>query len=128
MNLNGYQPTFKMQYISVPSFWRNYYDIIGFHRDLRTKELWIKPIVPKMMMSPYKTMETEKADKLAGVVVAGSDAGIRYITSCNNFDYIQFSNIDFGHKGTTVLLIRAVAGMEHWESRRFIILYPDNSV
>lgn len=226
----------KMQYISVPSLWRNYYDIIGFHRDLRTKELWIKPIVPKTMnnelkdamfispegygyisykeisgnilkkeivvrsekamkvstlyltdnfkgdvsvtidgkpclyekvgtgyakelavnwnnritekgirivvegvpdieeiplpvkpavgtkftptvskMSPYKTMEAEKADKLAGVVVAGSDAGIRYITSCNNFDYIQFSNIDFGHKGTTKFKARVSSQLANSE-------------
>lgn len=31
------------QYISNPSIWRNYYDIIGYHRDMDTKELWLKP-------------------------------------------------------------------------------------
>ena len=35
----------KKQYISIPSIWRNYYDIIGFHRDARTQELWIEPIL-----------------------------------------------------------------------------------
>lgn len=33
----------KGQYISIPAIWRNYYDIVGFHRDQRTKELWIGP-------------------------------------------------------------------------------------
>ena len=37
------------QYISMPGIWRNYYDIVGFHRDLRTKELWIKPILPEVV-------------------------------------------------------------------------------
>ncbi len=39
----------KKQYISIPAMWRNYYDIVGFHRDFRSKELWIKPIIPKTM-------------------------------------------------------------------------------
>jgi hypothetical protein len=36
----------KKQYMSLPGLWRNYYDIVGFHRDARTKELWLKPILP----------------------------------------------------------------------------------
>lgn len=35
----------KNEYISMPGLWRNYYDIVGFHRDVRTQELWLKPIV-----------------------------------------------------------------------------------
>ena len=31
----------KGQYISIPAIWRNYYDLIGFRRDCRTKELWL---------------------------------------------------------------------------------------
>jgi hypothetical protein len=39
----------KKQYISMPALWRNYYDIVGYHRDARSKALWLKPIVlPEM--------------------------------------------------------------------------------
>ncbi len=34
------------QYISMPALWRNYYDMIGYFRDSRTNELWIKPVLP----------------------------------------------------------------------------------
>lgn len=34
------------QYISMPALWRNYYDMIGYFRDRRTNELWIKPLLP----------------------------------------------------------------------------------
>ncbi len=33
------------QYISLPGMWRNYYDIVGYHRDRHTKEIWIQPII-----------------------------------------------------------------------------------
>lgn len=39
----------KKQYISLPGLWRNYYDIVGYHRDRRTKALWLKPIVLEEM-------------------------------------------------------------------------------
>jgi hypothetical protein len=35
----------KKQYISMPALWRNYYDIVGYHRDARSKALWLKPVV-----------------------------------------------------------------------------------
>lgn len=209
----------KKQYISIPALWRNYYDIIGFQRDARTKELWIKPILHKSMngclenamyispegcgyisykesgkevlkkditikpertlqvgtlyltdnfkgdvsvqingksysykrvgsgyakeiavdwndkitdkgihikiqgitevntvpaplkpasdsvfianvnqLSPFKRMDIEKADKQAGTKISQKEDGNKYMTSCNNFDYVQFSNMDFGHK------------------------------
>lgn len=34
------------QYISVPVLWRNYYTIIGYHRNKPTGELWLEPILP----------------------------------------------------------------------------------
>ena len=34
------------QYISNPDLWRNYYDIIGYHRDKLTGELWVEPHIP----------------------------------------------------------------------------------
>jgi hypothetical protein len=34
------------QYISVPVIWRNYYDMIGFHRNKHTGELWLEPTLP----------------------------------------------------------------------------------
>lgn len=37
------------QYISTPAIWRNYYDIIGFHRDKSTNDLWIQPIILEEM-------------------------------------------------------------------------------
>lgn len=235
----------KKQYISIPAMWRNYYDIVGFHRDFRSKELWIKPIIPKTMnhemknamfispegygyidckesgeymqdkeivirtespmpvstlylsdnfeenisvtingkkypftrigsgyakeiavrwngkitekgirivvkgtpekkvipipvkpvtgvisnssinqMSPYETMEAENADKLAGTSIVQSNKGNRYVTSCNNFDYIQFSNIDFGKKGATQLKIR-VSGLS--ENSEIEVVLDDTS-
>ena len=37
------------QYISIPSIWRNYYDVIGYQRNAATKELWLEPILlPEM--------------------------------------------------------------------------------
>jgi uncharacterized protein (DUF608 family) len=33
------------QYISMPALWRNYYDIVGYHRDNHTKEIWVEPII-----------------------------------------------------------------------------------
>lgn len=206
------------QYISMPGLWRNYYDIIGYHRDMRTNELWLKPVLPPeldhrltdgMYVSPegygsisctesgeffqnkdilirpereisvsklyladhfgpnvkvtidgkqvafkrtgtgyakelaieyngkinrkglhiiaqgdvgdpdptlpvkekpaivaigstdslrsvYTIIEAESANKIAGTEIAQAPMVGKYVTSCNNFDYIQFSNIDFG--------------------------------
>jgi hypothetical protein len=36
----------KKQYISMPGLWRNYYDIVGYHRDARSGALWLTPILP----------------------------------------------------------------------------------
>lgn len=33
------------QYISMPGIWRNYYDIVGYHRDRHTNEIWVEPII-----------------------------------------------------------------------------------
>jgi len=214
------------QYISMPGLWRNYYDIAGYHRDLRTKELWLTPVLPEEVghrmtdvlfitpegygsisctesgqyfqnkditvktdnpvavstlhladnfgqqvtvtingknypfartgtgyakelavqwngkvdkkglrivvtgdagaappalpqrpvvasttaaapvakLNPYAIIEAEAATKSAGTRVAQSPKGGAYVTSCNNFDYIQFSNVDFGDAGATVFL------------------------
>jgi hypothetical protein len=35
------------QYINVPGLWRNYYDIIGIHRNAHLKELWVEPALPE---------------------------------------------------------------------------------
>lgn len=214
------------QYISMPGLWRNYYDIAGYHRDLRTRELWLTPVLPEEVghrmtdvlfitpegygsisctesgqsfqnkditvktdnpvavstlhladnfgqqvtvtingkkypfartgtgyakelavqwngkvdrrglrivvtgdagtappalpqrpvaaspaaaasaakLNPYAIIEAEAATKSAGTRVAQSPKGGAYVTSCNNFDYIQFSNVDFGDAGATVFL------------------------
>jgi hypothetical protein len=206
------------QYISLPALWRNYYDIAGYHRDLRTGELWLQPIVLAelnhelenvLILSPegygsvscktsgsaaqnkvigfqtdqkitvstlhlrddfgksvsltingksypftrigsgyakellvqwnntidekgiriiitgdagaghppvppapasvqhdarkvnvqrsaYGTIEARSAEKSAGVTIAKLKNGSTFVTSCNNFDYIQFTNVDFG--------------------------------
>ena len=210
----------KMQYISIPSVWRNYSDIVGFHRDARHGDIWLKPILLPGMngrmekgwffcpetdgtidceetaegvsiklkttkpipvhtirladryegkvsvrvnghkcevvrqgtgygkelvvkwhgktsstdvlsvaikgkriespiykparpdrdfseafkicdLSPFEPMAAVKADKLAGTEISQN-----YITSCNNFDYLQFSNVDFGRSGTSVAVLR----------------------
>ncbi|WP_448697694.1 carbohydrate-binding protein [Mucilaginibacter sp. AW1-3] len=215
------------QYISLPAIWRNYYDLAGYHRDLRTKELWVEPIVlaelnhelkDMLIVSPegyltiscktsgvldqnkvitlkadqkievstlhlkddfgknvnlsingktyafnrtgngyakeltvqwnniidaqglritvtgdpgstypalpsppetaarttskdnkkrnaYQVIEAESADKSAGITIV-KQHGNSFVTSCNNFDYIQFSNIDFGDAGADQLLVR----------------------
>jgi len=37
------------QYISIPVLWRNYYTVVGFHRNRVTHELWLEPIcLPEM--------------------------------------------------------------------------------
>lgn len=168
----------KKQYISIPSVWRNYCDLIGYSRDARTKEVWLTTILyntdrmegayfispetdgtidvavrvngkacrvrrvgegyakelvaewkgkadasgvtvevvgrrnaPRRhtpakpdrdfatafkpcAMSPFEGLYAAKADCLAGTEVKG---GI--VTSCNNFDYILFANVDFGKGG-----------------------------
>jgi hypothetical protein len=35
------------QYISIPVVWRNYYDLVGFHRNKATGELWLEPKIPE---------------------------------------------------------------------------------
>jgi hypothetical protein len=42
------------QYISMPGIWRNYYDIVGYHRDKHTKDIWIKPIILEEMNHEMK--------------------------------------------------------------------------
>ncbi len=217
----------KKQYISLPGLWRNYYDIIGFHRDARTRELWLKPILPpaaghrlengyyvtpegdgtiscaesgerhqnrEIVFKPsrqidvsalyladlyadqvavkidgrpveftrtgtgharllkvaldravgpeglrvetsgdpapvrkivaliasgegpaaataprldaFDNLEAESATKTGGTEIAETSAGLPYVTSCNNFDYVQFSNVDFGAKGTAEFVAR----------------------
>jgi hypothetical protein len=213
--------TSKKQYISMPGLWRNYYDIVGYHRDARSKALWVKPIVlPEMnhrmsnalyaspegygtisvtasgryfqnkelvfkpdsplqvgtlhladdfgadvsvtingrkqsftragtgyarellvawndtvgrdglaisvtgsegaappplpekstrpepvdskataKISAYKPIEAEKAGKTAGTTVETDTTGRAYVSSINNFDYLQFSRVDFGPDG-----------------------------
>lgn len=236
----------KKQYISIPAIWRNYYDVIGFHRDLRTRELWIKPVLHESMnrslvnamfvtpegygsisyhecgndvlkkeitvkadnpmkvstlylndnfkgnvsitinghsypykrvgtgyakeiavnwnreiphqgihiivqgspevkekvlpakptaasafvlavnsMSPYKPMKAAKADKLAGTVVSASKDGNKYVTSCNNFDYIQFSQVDFGNKEGATSFKGRFSG--HFENSEVEIVLDDTS-
>jgi uncharacterized protein (DUF608 family) len=33
------------QYISIPVLWRNYYDLVGFHRNKHSGELWLEPVL-----------------------------------------------------------------------------------
>ncbi len=214
----------KKQYISLPSAWRTYYDVIGFHRDARTDEIWLKPILHKSMqgqlkagyfltpetdgfidyeetatkknisvrttaplhvkslrliddfkgkvkvnvngkrqnvkrtgsgytkelvvfwegdvtsegvridvvgkrivpeleapakpdrdfqtafklndMSPFEGLKAAKADKSGGTKKEKAADGLEYITSCNNFDYLQFSNVDFAREGTKTIVVR----------------------
>jgi hypothetical protein len=35
----------NMEYISYPVVWRNYYSLVGFHRNKHTGELWLEPII-----------------------------------------------------------------------------------
>lgn len=216
----------KMQYISIPAIWRNYYDLIGFHRDESKSELWLTPIiVPEIgdslkngffitpytsgttsckevfsdgrikriismtsatpmkittlhlrddfkgetnisvqgipisykkagtgftkelivdlggnlydtltvsiegyrlphvtvppakpekpltvayepnTLSPTEILPAYKADKLAGIEVTQDYNGEKFITSCNNFDYILFSNLNFPKPGAEEIII-----------------------
>lgn len=207
----------KKQYISIPSVWRNYYDVIGYSHDARTKELWLTPILYNTSeirdayfmspetdgtitvnetpagrtiilrttnalpinnihlrddfcddvtvringkiyvvkregegyareliapwkgkatseglvieisgkrktavnyhpakpdrdfvtafqlcpMSPFDGLHAAKADRQAGTQVMNN-----YVTSCNNFDYILFANVDFAKNGTSAIVMR----------------------
>ncbi len=35
--------------ISMSGLWRNYYNIVGYHRDSLTKEIWVQPIILEEM-------------------------------------------------------------------------------
>jgi uncharacterized protein (DUF608 family) len=39
------------EYISTPVIWRNYYTMVGFHRNGYSKELWLEPMVPVSEMN-----------------------------------------------------------------------------
>lgn len=45
-------------------------------------------------------LEAENATKYAGIQIVKTDS-LSYVTSCDNFDYIQFEKVDFGEKGMT---------------------------
>lgn len=59
-------------------------------------------------MSPYDVMEAVNADKLVGTSIDSTSTG-SYVTGCNNFDYIQFSNVDFGKKGATSIRLNVLS-------------------
>ena len=50
-------------------------------------------------IDPYKPMELEKAGKSAGMTIEADTSGRRYVSSVNNFDYVQFGRVDFGAAG-----------------------------
>lgn len=218
------------QYISMPGIWRNYYDLIGYSRDLRTNGLWLKPSLPEEMghelkdalfitpegygtiscsasglydqnkvieikpdfsmtvstlylednygdnvnvtidgkqqqfkrigsgyakelaidwngkigkngirvsvngdpgmappalpakpktsstteedeaiINPYQPMEAESATTTAGVTISKAANKVELVSSCNNFDYIQFSNVDFGKQGAIEFFVRVAS-------------------
>lgn len=66
-----------------------------------------------------ETGESDKADRLAGTEVKD---GI--ITSCNNFDYILFANVDFGKGGTSAVEIRVNS---KYEGSELVVALDDNS-
>ena len=41
--LNATSSSGYNQYISIPVLWRNYYDIVGFHQNKYSGELWLEP-------------------------------------------------------------------------------------
>jgi hypothetical protein len=60
------------------------------------------PVVVKAKVSAFDEMRAEKASKSAGTeVVQGR------VTSCNNFDYLQFSGVDFGIGGAAEFVAKA---------------------
>lgn len=70
-------------------------------------------------MSPFEGLYAAKADRLAGTEVKG---GI--VTSCNNFDYILFANVDFGKGGTSAVAIRVNS---KYEGSELEVALNDNS-
>ena len=42
-------PKVDNSYCSIPVTWRNYYSLIGYHRNKGTGELWIEPMLPAEM-------------------------------------------------------------------------------
>ncbi|MGB7569347.1 MAG: GH116 family glycosyl-hydrolase [Chitinivibrionales bacterium] len=39
------------EYISAPVIWRNYYTMVGYHRNGYSKELWLEPVIPVSEMN-----------------------------------------------------------------------------
>jgi uncharacterized protein (DUF608 family) len=39
------------EYISSPVLWRNYYTMVGYHRNSYSKELWLEPVIPVAEMN-----------------------------------------------------------------------------
>ena len=62
----------KKQYISMPALWRNYYDIVGYHRDARSKALWLKPVVLPEMQHRMTDAMVASPDGYATVSVTES--------------------------------------------------------
>ncbi len=48
-NYNATNISGDKQYISMPSLWRNYNDVVGYYRDQRSKDIWVQPrLLPEM--------------------------------------------------------------------------------
>lgn len=58
------------------------------------------------ILNGKNVLQAETATLMAGVSVEKMTNGNSYVSSCNNFDYIQFSNVDFGKEGVTSFTAR----------------------
>lgn len=63
-------------------------------------------------ISAFDTLQAENATKWAGVEIITSKEGIGYVGSCNNFDYIQFSDVDFGENNSKDCYIECASALD----------------
>lgn len=68
-----------------------------------------KELTPQktITISAYTKLEVENATKTEGVRIEKSTGDITVASSCNNFDYIHFANVDFGPCGVSEIVVTA---------------------
>ncbi len=65
-------------------------------KPVETSEIHQQPII-----KGREILQAENASFMAGLRTEKQQDGNSYVSSCNNFDYIQFTNVDFGNEGVT---------------------------
>ncbi len=89
------------EYISIPSVWRNYYSLVGYHRNKYTGELWLEPIILDTMNHVMKNALVFSPEGCA--TVNCQELNANYLTQNITFvpdSSIQVSTIYVKDKGS----------------------------